>query len=232
MADPTRHDLELPGCVPEPLMAYLKALGILRLVSEQKDPDARGWWKNDVFWLRSTLDRDALVKFFLEEYRPTPIVAPWAGGSGFFKKDNKQAVEALCSSKSPRIEAYAGVIHHVRRIIQNEKIDDKPKDDEKIRLIRRYRSELPDEVVAWMDAAMVLQQGGQGFGPLLGTGGNDGRLDFTQNFMQRIVSLDLHGQPSDRSRAWLGQALFASPVTLQPFAAACAGRGGSWPVCR
>lgn len=93
MADTTRYNLELPGCTPEPLMAYLKALGTLRLVAEQKDPDARGWWKNDVFWLRSTLDRDGLAKFFLEEYRPTPIVAPWAGGSGFFKNDNQKAVD-------------------------------------------------------------------------------------------------------------------------------------------
>jgi len=42
------HDLALPGCAPEPLMAYLQALGILRLVGEQKDSDARGWWGNDV----------------------------------------------------------------------------------------------------------------------------------------------------------------------------------------
>lgn len=216
MAETVRHDLELPGCTPEPLMAYLKALGILRLVSEQKDPDARGWWKNDIFWLRSALDSDALVKFFLEEYKPTPIVAPWAGGSGFFKKDNKQAVEALCSSKSPRCKTYADVIHHVRRIINSAGIGEKPKDEDKTRLIRHYRQELPDEVVAWMDAAMVLQRDGQGFAPLLGTGGNDGRLDFTQNFMQRIVSLGLHrgAQPSDESRAWLGTALFASRAQL------------------
>lgn len=70
VTDGTRDgdDLALPGCTPEPLIAYLKALGVLRLVSEQKDPGARGFWRNDVFWLRSTLDRDALVKFFLEEY--------------------------------------------------------------------------------------------------------------------------------------------------------------------
>lgn len=216
MTEATRHDLELSGCTPEPLMAYLKALGILRLVAEQKDPEARGWWKNDVFWLRSTLDRDALVKFFLEEYKPTPIVAPWAGGSGFFPKDNKQAVESLCSSKSPRCKAYADAIHHVRRII-GKKIGDKPKDDDKSRLIRRYRRELPDEVVAWMDAAMVLQHDGQGFTPLLGTGGNDGRLDFTQNFMQRIASLGLHREEQatdDKSRAWLAHALFASTAKL------------------
>src|SRR2546426_11763804 len=86
MSEITRHDLELTGCTPEPLMAYLKALGILRLVSEQKDPDARGWWHDDVFWLRSALDRDALLKFFLENYKPTPLVAPWNAGSGFYIK--------------------------------------------------------------------------------------------------------------------------------------------------
>lgn len=211
MTETTHHDLKLAGCTPKPLMAYLKAMGILRLVGEQKDKGARGWWKNDVFWLRSTLDRDALVKFFLEQYKPTPIVAPWAGGSGFFKKDNKKAVDELGTSKTRRVDLYTKTIQGVQTIIKEEKIGDKPKDEDKVRLIRRYRRELPDEVVAWMDAAMVLKQDGQGFAPLLGTGGNDGRLDFTQNFMQRIVSLGLHkADPADnKSRAWLEQALFA-----------------------
>lgn len=216
MVDTTRHDLELRGCTPEPLMAYLKALSILRLVSEQKDPEARGWWKNDVFWLRATLDRDGLVRFFLEEYEPTPIVAPWAGGSGFFKKDNKAAVTALAGSTSTRAARYRTVIQRVQAILGEEKVGDKPKDEDKTRLIRRYRRELPDQVVAWMDAAMVLQQDGQGFAPLLGTGGNDGRLDFTQNFMQRIVSLGLHkNEPAnEQSPALLALALFSSPAKL------------------
>lgn len=216
MAETTRHDLELPGCTPEPLMAYLKALGVLRLVTEQKDPDARGWWKNDVFWLRSALDRKALETFFMEEYKPTPIVAPWAGSSGFFKKDNKAAVQALAGSTAPRVALYRKVIRSVQAILGEENTGDKPKDDDKIRLIRRYRRELPDEVVAWIDAVIVVQQDGQEFAPLLGTGGNDGRLDFTQNFMQRIVSLGLHGddQPTHQSRGWLAQALFSAPAKL------------------
>ncbi len=226
MAEPPRFDLELPGCTPEPLMAYLKALGILRLVSEQKDPAARGWWKNDVFWLRSAVlfkdaeteeaRRDALVKFFLETYGPTPIVAPWAGGSGFFKKDNKAAVTALAGSTSTRAALYRTVIQSVQAILGEEKVGDKPKDDDKDRLIRRYRRELPDDVIAWMDAAMVVQQDGQGFAPLLGTGGNDGRLDFTQNFMQRIVALGLHKDASagEESPAWLAQSVFSSPAKL------------------
>jgi CRISPR-associated protein Csx17 len=227
MTDIPQYDLELCGCTPEPLMAYLKALGILRLVTDQKDPDARGWWSKDVFWLRSpTLfaeasteveKRNALGRFCLEDYRPTPIVAPWAGGSGFFKKDNKKAVEVLCGSNGPRCTAYANVIRCVRHIIQDEQIGQKPEVEEKARLIRRYRRELPDEVVHWMDAAMVLDHEGQRFAPLLGTGGNDGRLDFTQNFMQRIVLLGLHktGAPSRQTREWLDSALFALPARLR-----------------
>jgi len=215
-------------------MAYLKALGILRLVSEQVDARARGWWRDDVFWLRSSVlfegastdeeRRNSLVGFFLgdsrdprrEKYRPTPIVAPWAGGSGFFKRDNKKAVEALRNSSESRVSAYADVIRSVRAIVNEEKVGDKPKDDDKSRLIRRFRREMPDGVVAWIDAAMVVQHGGQDFAPLLGTGGNDGRLDFTQNFMQRVVLLGLNTTDpvSDRSRSWLANALFAKSTQL------------------
>ena len=60
------HELELRGCAPEPLMAYLKALGIFRLVSEQKDSRARAWWQNDTFYLSSALARGALMEFFLQ----------------------------------------------------------------------------------------------------------------------------------------------------------------------
>ena len=220
------HDLVLPGCTPEPLMAYLKALGVLRLVSEQKDQEARGWWRNDTFWLRAPVlfkdatteeaKRDALTKFFLEAYQPTPIVAPWAGGSGFFKKDNKKAVEELAKSRSPRVELYRKAIQLVKGIIKQENIGDKPKDDEKDRLIRRYRCELPEDVVAWMDVAMVIQREGQKFAPLLGTGGNDGRLDFTQNFMQRIVTLGLHSVNSlhKKAQGMIAHSLFATPTKI------------------
>lgn len=241
---PASKDIPLAGCRPEPLMAYLKALGILRLVSEQKDPQARGWWQDDVFWLRSSLDRDGLITFFLREYRPTPIVAPWGGGSGFFKKVSEQPIESprprgratarrrgspkkdlepidlLCCGWSPRVRPYVEVIQQVRQILCEEGLEAKPKTHRKSRLIRRFRRELPDEVVAWMDAAMVLQQEGEVFAPLLGTGGNDGRLDFTQNFIERIVSLALHevGTEPPESRAWLDHALFALPTLLRPVA--------------
>ena len=98
----TIHTLTLSGCAPVPLAHYLKALGILRLVSEQKDNCATGHWHRDQFVLNSSLDRDALMKFFLEEYRPTPVMAPWNGGSGFHPKDNAKAIESVGQSTAPR----------------------------------------------------------------------------------------------------------------------------------
>lgn len=216
MADWTLNNLELTGCTPEPLMAYLKALGILRLVSEQREKDACAWWKDGAFWLRSALDREQLLRFFVDEYTPTPIVAAWAGGSGFFKKDNKGAVSALKRSTSSRVRSYAAVIRQVEKIIEQEGISDKPGDQDKARLIRRYRSELPDEVVCWIDAAMVLQGDRQRPAPLLGTGGNDGRLDFSLNFMQRIVSLGLNStKTSDDARRLIENALFGVATVLE-----------------
>lgn len=199
----------LEGCTPEPLMAYLKALGILRVVAEQNDRDARGTWRSGAFALRTDLDESALVRFFRDEYRPTPIVAPWAGGSGFFGKDNREAVDAIASGQSARIGDYREVIEQVRSILIEERQTNKPSDEAKARLLRRYRRELPDRFVDWMDCALVLQGEGQAFPPLLGTGGNDGRLDFTQNFMQRVVELGIvNDRPPTLSDSWLKQSLF------------------------
>ena len=96
------HIIHLTGCTPSPLANYLKALGILRLISEQKDPTARLWWKNEHAVLGTQLSEDELKQFFADEYHPTPIIAPWNGGSGFYPKDNQDAIKAILNSKSPR----------------------------------------------------------------------------------------------------------------------------------
>ena len=77
------HQVILEGCSTEPMAGYLKALAVFRLVSEQADPKARGWWVGNAFCLESKFDAEALSQFFLDEYAPTPIIAPWNGGSGF-----------------------------------------------------------------------------------------------------------------------------------------------------
>jgi CRISPR-associated protein Csx17 len=205
-------DLILKGCQPEPLMSYLKALGVLRLVGEQIDGDARGAWRGEQFHLTSKLDEAGIEAFFLDQYRPTPIVAPWAGGSGFFSGDNKIAIDAITASSPERLQLYHDVISQVRGILDGLGISTKPADRVKSQLLRRYRRELPDAFIAWMDCALVLQAAGQAFPPILGTGGNDGRLDFSQNFMQRLVALGIPSNLTGKTRGWLRQALFGEIV--------------------
>ncbi len=207
------NTIRLPGCRPEPLLAYLKALGVFRLVAEQADKTARAAWDDDVFVLHTALSEAELLAFFAERYTPTPIVAPWAGGSGFFEGDNTKAVEAIAKSKAPRLALYRQVVGQVRGILKDLKQTDKPQDDVKDRLLRLYRRELPDEFLAWMDSAIVLQNDGQKFPPILGTGGNDGRLDFTQNLMQRLVEMGFADDDLvSESEGWLKNALFSVPA--------------------
>jgi len=209
------HEVELAGCTPEPLMSYLKALGVFRLVAEQADPDATACWHADRFVLRSKFDEEGLIKFFLHDYQPTPIIAPWAGGSGFFGKDNRKAVEAIAQSKTPRLEPYRAVIRRVQAILAEEGLTDKPNPEQKEQLLRRYRREMPDCFIQWMDTAIILQAEGQAFAPVLGTGGNDGRLDFTQNFMQRLVDQLRFAADSNgfNTKPLLLNALLAVPVS-------------------
>ena len=58
-----------------------------------------------------------IQKFFLDEYQPTPIVAPWNGGSGFFTGDNKKAIELISNSNSPRFTKYRMVITKVKEVL-------------------------------------------------------------------------------------------------------------------
>ncbi|WP_304173240.1 type I-U CRISPR-associated protein Csx17 [Limnochorda pilosa] len=211
--------VELAGCTPEPLHSYLKALGVFRIVGEQLDPDAEGWWQGGVFHLRSRFGADELVEALFTQYTPTPIVAPWNGGSGFFPKDKQEALQAIEGSDEPRLALYRETIARARSILDRLGIREKPDKGEKPRILAECRAWFPDEAVAWLDAAYVLTSEDPRYPPLLGTGGNDGRLEFSNNFMQRLLdALGLEtGQPKKRkkgpdpqtrARGWLRGALF------------------------
>lgn len=280
-------DVELTGCRPEPLASYLKALGVFRLVAEQKDKNAHGFWRGEHFVLRSTLDHDALTRFLVEEWRPTPIIAPWNGGGGFTQSEDEAdgaestetatPLDAIRFSNAPRLKEYRQTIEIVLRwrelppgdltvseiesrmatrlagLTEKElaskdsqellrQVDDlragivtsgidtglcvsrlnkKNKDFNrlarklltKIRgwsrgaskqtLLARARAELPDSAVEWVDATWVLSDTSKTT-PLLGTGGNDGNLDFSANFMERVLAV-----LSTTDSEWLCSSLFA-----------------------
>ena len=206
-------ELVLKGCTPTPLASYLKALGVLRLLSTA-DPSCRGAWRGDRFVIRSELDEEAVHRFLLHEYRPSPVSAPWNGGSGFFEKDSKDALNAIRAGAADRLSAFRAALDAGDQALEGFDRAASPKQEDKQRLLTRVRALLPDEALDWLDAALLLTDDGPKFPPLLGTGGNDGRLDFTNNFMQRLVELfDVDtGEPMTPAAEWLDMALQARPA--------------------
>ncbi len=211
-------EIQLPGCMTEPLGSYLKALGVLRLVAEQADPSAAGWWAGDTFMLRSRFDLEELEQFFLYDYVPTPMVAPWNGGSGFGPKDQQSGIAAIEASNASRLAAYRDAIAAGRQLVAMPEWDQLDKADQ----VRLCRAALPDETVRWIDAVVVLTSDGREFPPLLGTGGNVGRLEFSNNFMQRLVDVleaADGARPGGSSRSWLHDALEGSTIAARVKAA-------------
>lgn len=265
------HVHQLGGCAPVPLAHYLKALGILRLVTEQADNNARAWWDTDRFRLATTLTRMKIEEFFLYEYRPTPIVSPWNKGAGFLS-ENDPALSRIQGSTSSRFEAFRLGIEASYLLIDNlskadkevrdikaeakkhgmnaeEKSRIRNSDDHKNRLqqankqFKQLKANLMPNLRLhwrgahreWLDAAMVLTDNRTPQYPaLLGTGGNDGRLDFTSNFMQRIGEIfDLgseDGGPKEATQDWVSSSLWGEPVpgnlVGQPFGQYLPGTAG------
>lgn len=294
------RQITLGGCTPEPMAHYLKALGIFRLVAGQADPDVLGWWEGGVFHLESALDEEALADFFLEKYAPTPIVAPWNGGSGFYEGDRQVGIAALLATESERFRAYRETIQAIRTwpempqadltvgemltgveqaaankrgneqarllelvaeaktqltavggvvhggdlsgpslaAIESSKeglVGETPKCIDKLlkvarklrtaakklsrssgkkeEIIRACRNRLADAAVDWLDAAVVMTSENRlNYPPILGTAGNEGHLDYTNAFMERLA-LVLTQDTEGRAESLLRNALFGEPTS-------------------
>ncbi len=214
--------LILPGCRPEPLLSYLKALGVFRLVAEQADENARATWENDALVLHTTLSETQLLEFFIHKYKPTPVVVPWSGS--FFvetaqgtlspatdlrlKKtpSKEETLQAFVSTDSARLDLYRAVISFC--LTAFGKVGIKKKSDlskKKVALLEFLRSELPDEVIPWLDVAFLLDENANKpfFNTLLGSGGgNEGNAHFSDNFMQNLweVLPDFDAQRATRNQ--------------------------------
>ncbi|PKZ41570.1 type I-U CRISPR-associated protein Csx17 [Kytococcus schroeteri] len=226
-----RH--ELRGLEPRNFARYLAALGLARVVAEQADPELRLGWDGLTFVLETSVED--LGAWMVEAYRPTPVLSPWNNGSGYGPKDKKprEFVDRIVAAPGERFSAFREIDALSREVRERE--------SEKEAIVRSLRNWLPDEGLAWLDAAIILTSTDDKdvlqFPPLLGTGGNDGRLEFSTTFHQNLalVMPELgasravtQGWALDLLNGTSGQKL--APKSLGQFDAAAAGGVGGSPL--
>ena len=208
--------IKLPGCTPEPLSSYLKALGVLRLISEaNKTAKVKGFWQDDIFVLVSDLTKDELKQFFLYEYKPTPLVAPWNGSTGFYPKDNRKTLDSIANAQAERLAEYRNTVEVAQKQVDALELLEQPKErEQKKQLLAELRNHLPDEAVKWVETCALITEEKLEFPPLTGTGGNDGNFEFSRTFMQQLQELMnfATGEPSPNAQMLLRAAIFGEIV--------------------
>ena len=197
----TRH--VLVGLQPEPLASYLAGLGLIRLIGEQADPAAISAWSPDGLVIETSVAD--LASWLTERYQPTPVLSPWNSGSGFGVKDvePKKRLSQLLGDPSPRLAGFRDAVSAANDVMARARaagwITDDGKGD-KQRVVQEFRNRCPEPLLPWIDACVTLAADKAMFPPLLGTGGNDGRLDFSTNFHEQLLAvLDASAQGRARS---------------------------------
>lgn len=204
------------------MMSYLAALGLFRAL-------AKGGLNPRVRWVNGSPeltfdgesgslldDTEKIAEFLVHAYEPTPIMSPWNGGSGFGEKDKNQrkALDAVTKSGIRRLSDFPAsrqAIQQVQATLGTKLTD---KDFNKKLFVAELRNWLPDSALEWLDAAVVLTTEGVTFPVLLGTGGNDGRLEFSSNFHQRLINvLPELGATERTSLAWARDLLTGTSTT-------------------
>jgi|WetSurMetagenome_2_1015567.scaffolds.fasta_scaffold02939_5 CRISPR-associated protein Csx17 len=204
------HELHLEGCSPEPLLDYLKALGLVRIIALQKDRGLRACWKGDSLVLQTSLDEDSLESFLLMDYCPSPLVDPWNKDSGYPSDAGttiaNATIKAIIDAKAARLVQCSRIAAMCDDLVRRFRPEGK---DQKKALLSMLRASLPDVAIDWLDSVFTLTEGDTRFPPLLGSGGNDGRLDFVNCFMRAVLEVmdPVSGMPSSSSRHWLYSAL-------------------------
>jgi CRISPR-associated protein Csx17 len=228
--------IALPGCTPEPLMNYLKALGVFRLVSEQLDPQCRAAWRDGRLALFTNLSEEEVIAFFAKSYQPSPHFSPWNGDGGFLTESGASfsTIEAIRTSTDARLAPLREAITKIGAMAilkdfgqsraETKTLEKKKKAKRatpaelaelkkltkrvktlKETILFQIRTEFPDNAIGWFDTCLQVGEDGFSVAPVLGSGGVDGRMEFSANFLANILLVLDHAE----SPAWIASSLFA-----------------------
>ena len=122
-----------------------------------------------------------------------------------------------------RFAEYRSTIGAASECLEQLGLRRKPEKEEKQLLLQVCRNRLCGHALDAFDTAVLLTGDSAKFPPLVGTGWNDGRLEFTTNFMQRVVAVLDPGSVSDTpfAKDSTFQAVVAKKKNLQQVAPAC-----------
>lgn len=175
----------LVGLRDIPLGSYLGAVGLLAVLGRQADPAATLRWADDTPVLGTSIAD--VPTWLAAEYRPSVVLSPWNNGSGYGPKDINQLafLDELLALPAERIGPWREVHTVAAPLAERSRAEGWDKQ----RLVRELRNRVPEGLLGWIDASVVLTRTDLKFPPLLGSGGNDGRLDFSSNFHQRLLDV-------------------------------------------
>lgn len=209
----TVHLHHLMGCAPTPLAHYLKAIGILRLVAQQSDPDVRGFWRDQHFCLLTTLDEAAVETFFLDEYVPTSVFNPWGARSGFYPGSSestaRKRMETIERSSTARLASFRRDIAAIRVVLARIG-GGKPNDEQTTaNFVADIRNVVRGGAREWLDTVTAVVGASMKNPALMGTGGNEGSGGYASAYFESVIDCIL---PEDRQGVAerLGHALFGA----------------------
>ncbi len=133
-----------------------------------------------------------------------------------------RALEQIAHAATPRLTAFRESAAAAREELRGRSLDRAPEGAAKVGVVRDLRSTGPEDLLPWIDASALVvvdtsriaRELSVQFPPLLGSGGNDGNLDFSTTVVQALLSLmDLEtGAPTEAAASWLRAALFGAAV--------------------
>ena len=231
--------IKLAGCNAGTMSSYLKSLGTFGVLATTMSPPVRASWGDSCMVLHLDSEKDEasiktdIVDHICCKYKPTPIVTPWNGGGGFMAGGDKasKVLQKVEECNHPQLKTYGEVIQKTRKILslvqyegvsltdENGRITPKIKNLKanewkgvKLSILKACRNYLPDPAIPALDSMYALAATKPGYNPLLGSGGNDGRLEFIDNFRQNLLKVFVGGE--EVSKEWAKGSLFGVEVEM------------------
>ena len=175
-----------------PLSSYLGALGLLKVVNAQLDPEARGFWREGRFHLEASISTPEMATFFAETYRPSPCLTPWnkpKGRKGFLHGVVPAALDKLTGDRFAELRRVAIIAARVMPLyVTNGEV----KDSLKIKAFEHLSREASsDSFSAWLKVCGVSTLDSKGkpiirFPALLGGSGGYMGKDFGDQFVESL----------------------------------------------